>query len=88
MEVTLARLWLLSLLELRVVPFLEEPVENDVIIVLRDEATKIVVLFQETHQLIGRSIVGQLFRHFPLNPQKLLEYFLTSQSLTLPIPLR
>ena len=51
-------------------------IENDIVVVLRNKATKIVVSLKEANELLGRSIVGKFLRTFSIALQKFLENFL------------
>ncbi len=51
-------------------------IENDIVVVLRNKAAKIVVSLEEANELLGRSIVGKFLRTFPIALQKFLENFL------------
>lgn len=66
--------------------FVEEAIEDDVIVVLRDEAWEVVVFFQETYEFLGRAVIGQPFWGFCLTPQELLKHLLNNPTFTLPIP--
>lgn len=46
------------------VVFLEEPVEDDEVVVLGDEAAQVIVFFQETDEFFGGTVVREFFGSF------------------------
>ncbi len=70
------------------VRLVEEAVENDEVVILRNEAGQAVVLFEETDKLLGGAVVGEFFGEFGLCPEELFEDFLRREMNTLPMPVR
>lgn len=68
--------------------FAEKAIENNVIVILRNEARETVVFLQESNQFLRGAIIGQFFGTSILIFQKFLKDFLNKAAGTLPSPLR